>query len=83
MFQEGNFPGAIKEYEEGLRRDPQSKGLYYNRAFAYVKLMEFPHALKDIEKCLELDPLYVKAHCRKAVIHSAMKEYHKALQAYD
>jgi stress-induced-phosphoprotein 1 len=28
LFKQGDFPGAIKEFEEGLRRDPFSTALY-------------------------------------------------------
>lgn len=40
LFKAGNFPDAIKEFDEGLKRDPSNKFLYSNRAFAYIKLME-------------------------------------------
>ncbi len=40
QFKAGNFPGAIKEFDEGLRRDPTSVALYSNRSLAYIKLME-------------------------------------------
>ena len=73
----------MKEYTEGLRRDPESKGLYSNRCAAYIKLMEFEYALKDADKCLELDPQFVKAYCKKGSIQQLKKEYHKALATYD
>jgi len=83
LFEKGDFPGAVKTYSEGLRRDPKSKALFSNRCMAYIKLMEFVYAMKDAEKCLELDPTFVKAYARKGTIHHLMKEYHKALAAYD
>jgi stress-induced-phosphoprotein 1 len=83
LFEKGDYPNAVKEYTEGLRRDPQNKGLYSNRCAAYIKLMEFGYALKDADKCLELDPNFVKAYFRKGTIHHLSKEYHKALSAYD
>jgi stress-induced-phosphoprotein 1 len=52
LFEKGDFPGAVKEYTEGLKRDPNSKAIYSNRCAAYIKLMEFPYAMKDAEKCL-------------------------------
>jgi len=52
LFEKGDFPGAVKEYTEGLRRDPNSKQLYSNRCAAYIKLMEANCAMKDAEKCL-------------------------------
>ena len=70
-------------YTEGLKRDPNSKAIYSNRSAAYIKLMEFTYAMKDAEKCLQIDPNFVKAWIRKATCHHFMKEYHKAIDAYD
>lgn len=74
---------AIKEYEEGLRRDPKAVAIFSNRCATYIKLMEFTTALKDAEKCLELDPKFVKAYARKGTCQHFMKEYHKALASFD
>ena len=83
FFEKGDFPSAVKEYTEGLRRDPTSKSLYSNRCAAYIKLMEGNYGMKDAEKCLQLDPNFVKGWARKGACHHLMKEFHKALQAYD
>ena len=83
LFSENQYPEAIKEYDEGLRRDPNNVKIYSNRAATYMKLMELPHALKDINKGLEIDPNFVKLWVRKGNIHFLMKEYHKALEAFD
>jgi stress-induced-phosphoprotein 1 len=83
LFKEGKFPQALKEYEEGLRRDPNSVAIYSNRCATYIKLMEFVIGLKDADKCIELDPKFVKAYARKGTCHHFMKEYHKALKAYE
>jgi len=82
LFKAGDFPGAIKEFDEAIRRDPSNKAYYSNRSFAYIKLMEPTYALKDAEKAIELDPTFVKAWVRKATCHSLHKEYHKAMEAY-
>lgn len=82
-FGQGKYPDAVKEYDEGLRRNPEDPKLYANRATAYMKLLEYPHALRDIDKCLSLDPKYVKAYAKKGVIHHAMKEYHKATESFE
>lgn len=39
--------------------------------------------MRDLDECLKLDPTFVKAYSRKGVSHYFMKEYHKALQAYE
>ena len=83
LFKEGAFPAALKEYEEGIKRDPKAVAIYSNRCATYIKLMEFATALKDADKCLELDSKFVKAYARKGTCHHFLKEYHKALKAFD
>lgn len=82
-YEKGDYPGAVKEYSEGLKRDPNNKSIFSNRCAAYIKLMEFTFALKDVDRCLELDPNFAKAYVRKGTCHHLMKEYHKALAAYE
>lgn len=83
LYKGGNYPGALKEYDEGIRRDPNSCAIYSNRCATYIKLMVLDQALKDAEKCIELDPKFTKAYLRKGNVHHLMKEYHKAMKAYD
>jgi stress-induced-phosphoprotein 1 len=83
LFKDGKYPAAIKEYEEGLRRNPVSIAIFSNRCAAYIKLMEPATALKDAERCLELDPKFVKAYGRKGTCHHLMKEYHKAMKTFE
>jgi len=82
FFKAGDFPNAIKEFDEGMRRDPTNKFILSNRSFAYIKLMEPVRGLADAEKCLEMDPTFVKAYARKATCHQLQKEYHKAMDSF-
>ncbi len=68
-FKAGDFPAAIKEFDEGLRRDPTNVAIYSNRSFAYIKLLSPIDALKDATKCIELDPSFVKGWARKGTCH--------------
>ena len=69
FFKSGNFPDALKEYSEAIKRDPSNKFLYQNRATAYSKLMVFDAALRDCEQALKIDPNFVKAHARSGYCH--------------
>lgn len=81
-FREGNFPKAIEEYEEAIKRDPTNAPYYNNLAAAFLKMGVFNDAKKMVEKSLELDRNYVKAWAKKGDIEFYMKEYHKAMDSY-
>ena len=83
FFKAGNFPDALKEFDEGIKRDPTNKFLFSNRAFAYIKLMEPVQGLRDAEKAIEMDSQFVKAWARKGTCHQLQKEYHKAMEAFE
>jgi stress-induced-phosphoprotein 1 len=82
FFRAGDFPSAIKEYEEAVKRDPTNAAYYNNLAAALVKIMDFNGAKAAVEKSLERDPKYVKAWAKKGDIEFFMKEYHKAIESY-
>ena len=81
-FREGNYPDAIKEYEEAIKRDPTNAPFRNNLAAAYLKMGLFNDAKREVEKSLELDKTYVKAWAKKGDIEAFMKEYHKAMESY-
>lgn len=82
LFSAGDFVNALKEFNEGIKRDPTNKFIYSNRCACYLKLMDPVTALKDAEKAVALDPTFVKAWARKGTCHQMQKEYHKAIDAF-
>eukprot|EP01022_Parablepharisma_sp_SALTPOND_P025068 TRINITY_DN570_c0_g1_i1.p3 TRINITY_DN570_c0_g1~~TRINITY_DN570_c0_g1_i1.p3 ORF type:complete len:587 (-),score=111.06 TRINITY_DN570_c0_g1_i1:21646-23406(-) len=83
LFRDGNFGAAIKEYDEAIKRNPNSAVLYLNRGMSLMKILDHTKAINDIDKAIELDPKYVKAYAKKGNIHYFVKEYHKAIEAYN
>merc|ERR1712194_1008635 len=81
-FRNKDWGGAVKEYEEAVKRAPKNAPIRNNLAAALCKVMDFNGAKKNIEKAIELDPKYVKAWARKGDIEVLMKENHKALESY-
>jgi len=66
-----------------MKRNPKAHVVYSNRSACYQKLMEWQLALKDAETCVGMDPTFIKGWTRKAGIHFFLKEYHKAMDAYN
>jgi len=83
LFKAGDFPGAMKHYNEAVKRNPDSAVLYSNRAACYMKLMAFDQALIDCESCIKKDPKFIKGYIRKGAALMAMKEFSRAQQAYE
>lgn len=82
LFQQGDFPGAVKQYTEAIKRNPEDAKLFSNRAACYQKLLEFNLALKDCEECIRLDPKFIKGHIRKGHALLGLKDTVKAMQAF-
>ncbi|GMT09223.1 hypothetical protein PFISCL1PPCAC_520, partial [Pristionchus fissidentatus] len=83
FFKKGDYPNAMKHYNEAVKRHPDNPILYSNRAACLTKLMEFQRALDDCERCIKIDPNFIKAYIRKAAVLMAMKEWGKAQSAYE
>jgi tetratricopeptide (TPR) repeat protein len=49
-FKAGDFPKALAEYSEAIKRDPDTAVYYVNRAAARTKLLDFSGALADCDK---------------------------------
>lgn len=83
LFKAGKYVEALAKYEEAMKRNPKDHVPYSNRAACYQKLMEWQLALKDADTCITMEPTFVKGWSRKAGIHYYLKEYHKAMDAYN
>eukprot|EP00002_Diphylleia_rotans_P014396 TRINITY_DN2805_c0_g1_i1.p1 TRINITY_DN2805_c0_g1~~TRINITY_DN2805_c0_g1_i1.p1 ORF type:complete len:569 (+),score=168.32 TRINITY_DN2805_c0_g1_i1:83-1789(+) len=82
-FKQGKNPEAVAHYTEAIKRNPKDHVLYSNRAAAYMKLGEYRLGLQDAEEAIKIEPTFTKALIRKAHCLYFMKEYQKALEAYD
>jgi stress-induced-phosphoprotein 1 len=81
-FKEGQWPEAIKEYTDAIKRDPTQAAFYSNRCACYQKQMAFDLAQEDGMMAIKIDPTYMKAYVRLGHIQYFLKEYKKAMETY-
>uniref|UniRef100_A0A914X357 Stress-induced-phosphoprotein 1 n=1 Tax=Plectus sambesii TaxID=2011161 RepID=A0A914X357_9BILA len=83
FFKKGDYPNAMKHYQEAIKRDPDNAVLYSNRAACYTKLAEFSLAVADCDTCIKKDPKFIKGYTRKGAALQGMREFGKAQRAYE
>lgn len=83
LFKQDKFPEAVARYSEAIKRNPSDHTVYSNRAAAYLKLCAYDDAIRDCESCLAINPTFVKALSRKGAGYFWVKQYYKAMEAYE
>ena len=55
-FRLGQYQGAIADYDQALRLNPDHAALYYNRGVARSRLGQHQDAITDYDQVLRLNP---------------------------
>ena len=77
--EKGDFQGAIADYNQALRINPNYAKAYLNRGDAYHELGEYQKAIADYNQALRINPDYIKAYIDRGHAYSELKEYEKAM----
>lgn len=83
FFKKGQWPDAVKEYSEAVKRNEDDPRNWSNRAACYIKLMSIPEAERDVEEAIKRDPEFVKAYIRKAQCQMARRDFVKAMETLE
>eukprot|EP01062_Namystynia_karyoxenos_P083605 TRINITY_DN9645_c0_g1_i1.p1 TRINITY_DN9645_c0_g1~~TRINITY_DN9645_c0_g1_i1.p1 ORF type:complete len:474 (+),score=149.89 TRINITY_DN9645_c0_g1_i1:112-1422(+) len=79
---EAGWEKAIKEYSEGLKRNPKCHLLWTNRSQAHIRRQMWKEALHDAEEAIKIQGAYWKAHCRKGSALWGLRLEDRAVDAY-
>jgi tetratricopeptide (TPR) repeat protein len=78
-YAKGNYTGAISDFTNLLKIQPQNAEIYFARGQANLKNGNPKNALKDFSRAIELKPDYVEAYQNRALLNSDEHLYNEAL----
>jgi antitoxin component YwqK of YwqJK toxin-antitoxin module len=65
LFNEGNYSGAVRNYDKAIELNPNYSDVYFHRSRAYLYDLKFDQALVDCDKAIALEPLYMEAYSNR------------------
>lgn len=79
----GDNKGALNDFDEAIKLNPNNSNAYYWRAFTKHNLNDYKGAIEDCNKTLEIDPKFADAHFEKGIIKfSKLKDFEGAYKDY-
>nr|WP_242050583.1 tetratricopeptide repeat protein [Oculatella sp. FACHB-28] len=86
-YDNGDYQGAIEDYNQAIQLDPSYAEAYYDRAWAKKDLGDNQGAIADYTKAIELKPDYVEAYYGRGIARynlgdnqGAIADYTKAIE---
>lgn len=72
--QKGDYQGAVFQFTQAIKKNPNYAEAYYNRGNARLVLENDREAIKDFEQAIKINPEYVDAYLSKANAHRKLSQ---------
>lgn len=82
-YDKGDCKQAILDYSESIKRNSKYPQSYNNRAYTYMRMMEYDLALADLDKALTLNPNYLHALRNRADVNNYKNNKESAILDYE
>lgn len=80
--QEGDYRGAIADFNQVLRINPNSALAYHNRGVARFKLEETQASIRDFTQAIRLDTNYIEAYVGRGNAYRKLRDLQGAIIDY-
>jgi tetratricopeptide (TPR) repeat protein len=81
--EEGDFNGAIAEFNHLIELNPRDAIAYYNRGLLEANKREFDIAIADFNRAIQLSPKFARAFNDRGSIKATMKEIDGAIADFN
>ena len=78
----GNYQGAIEDYTQAIRIDPNLDSAYFNRGNAYLDLENYQRAIADYTQAIKINPNMSQAYYNRGNVHRKLRDHQKAIDDY-
>jgi tetratricopeptide (TPR) repeat protein len=79
----GDLNGAILDYSEAIRVDPDNPDAHVHRGKARLEMKDSDGALRDFSEAIEVDPKYAEAYYHRGRARHTKEDYRGALEDLD
>ena len=82
LEQEGDYSGAIEDYNQAIRINPNYANAYNFRGLARLLLGEYQAAIEDFNSAIRINPDYADAYNNRGAVRKNLGEYQAAIEDY-
>jgi len=83
LFEAGNFPAALPQFNEFLTRRPRDLEARAKRGIVYLRLNQPGQAVEDLDAVIRVTPWSYSAHIDRGIARVMMGEYEDARHDFD
>ena len=80
---QGNYQGAIADFDQAIELNPQLTEAYYYRGLAYSELQQYQKAIADFTAAIQNKPNWPDVYFNRAHAYYKLGEHQKAIADYD
>lgn len=77
-----NYQGAIDDYTQAIKLNPNLSGAYYNRGNTYSQLEKYQDAIADYTQALAINPNQPQVYYNRGNVQRKLGNYQKAIEDY-
>lgn len=81
-YESGNYEGAVEDFNQAIKLDPQNALAYNRRGDAYYRLGDYEQAQADSSQAIVLNPQDANAYFDRGFAFSALGKYKEAIADY-